>query len=205
MPIPLFLKEKLYADFRKDKDKALQLLLEATARFTSDTLHRESTPSMNTDYGLFWGLAPDKLDIILTLLDMPMDQPYSVITEIYINCNETVAKRYEEFSKYGFDWFERKVILSMVSEAVERNKSGILVLEDSFPKEFTMTIADSKRNVRLDVLVKSRRLGQDTGKNIAIDWGLSLKRYVERLIAEREKLPSDAQNKLMKLIKDIDF
>ena len=203
--IPLFLKEKLYADFRKDKDKALQLLLESTARFTSDTLHRESTQSMNTDYGLFWGLAPDRLDIILTLLDMPTDQPYSVITEIYINCNETVSKRYEEFAKYGFDWFERSVILSMVSGAVEKNKSSILVLEDSFPKEFTMTIADSKRNVRLDVLVKSRRLGQDTGKDIAVDWGLSFKRYVERLLAEREKLPSDAQSKLLKLIKEIDF
>jgi len=203
--IPLFLKDKLYADFRKDKDKALQLLLESTARFTSDTLHRESTSSMNTDYGLFWGLAPDRLDIILTLLDMPTDQPYSVITEININCNETVAKRYEEFAKYGFDWFERNVILSMVSEAVDRNKSGILVLEDSFPKEFTMTIADSKRNVRVGVLVKCRRLGQDTGKDIAVDWGLSLKRYVDRLLAEREKLPSDAQNRLMQLIREIDF
>lgn len=203
--IPLFLKEKLYADFRKDKDKALQLLLEATARFTTDTLHRESTPSRITDYGLYWGVAPDRLDINLTLLDMPTDQPYSVITEIYINCNETVAKRYEEFTKYGFDWFERSVILSMVSAAVEKNKSGILVLEDSFPKEFTMTVTDSKRNVRLHLLVKSRRLGQDTGKDIAVDWGLSFKEHVERLLTEREKLPKDAKEKLLKLIKEIDF
>lgn len=203
--IPLFLKDKLFADFRKDKDKALQILLEATARFTSDTLHRESSPSMNTDYSLFWGLASDRLDIVLTLLDMPTDQPYSVLTEIFINCNDTVAKRYEEFSKNGFDWFERNVILSMVSEAVERKKSGILILEDSFPKEFNITIADSKRNVRLDVLVKSRRLGQDTGMDIAIDWGLSLKRYVDRLLVQREKLPSDAQERLLKLIKAIDF
>jgi len=203
--IPLFLKDKLYADFRKDKDKALQLLLESTARFTSGTLHRESTPGMNTDFGLYWGVTPDRLDINLTLLDMPTDQPYSVITEIYISCNEPVLKRYEEFTKYGFDWFERTVILSMVSEAIEKKKSGIIVLEDSFPKEFKMTIADSKRNVRLDLIARVRRLGQDTGMDIAVDWGLSLKRHVERLTSERDKLPPDAQSQLLKLIKEIDF
>lgn len=42
--IPLFLKDKLYADFRKDKDKALHDVLEATAKFTSDTLYRGTTP-----------------------------------------------------------------------------------------------------------------------------------------------------------------
>jgi len=199
--IPLFLKEKLYADFSTDKDKALQLLVEATARFTSDTLHRESTPKMTTDYGLFWGIAPDRLDINLTLLDMPVDQPYSVITDIYINCNETVAKRYSEFSKHGFDWFERTVILSMVSEAIEKEKAGFLLLDDSFPKEFKITISDAKRNVRVDVLVRSRRLGEDTGKDIVVDWGLSLKRHVERLLVEKDKLPSDAQKQLLELIR----
>lgn len=203
--IPLFLKDKLYADFRTDNNAALQLLLEATARFTSDTLHRESTPKMTTDFGLFWGLAPDKLDINLTLLDMPTDYPYSVITDIYINCNETVAKRYAEFSKHGFDWFERTVIFSMVSEAIEREKAGFLILDDSFPKEFKITISDVKRNVRVDVLVRSRRLGEDTGTDIVVDWGLSLKRHVERLVAERDKLPSDTQKKLTELIKTTVF
>ena len=93
----------------------------------------------------------------------------------------------------------------MVSEAIEKKNAGIIVLEDSFPKEFTMTIADSKRNVRLDLLARVRRLGQDTGMDLAVDWGLSLKRHVERLTAERDKLPPDAQTQLLKLIKEIDF
>ncbi len=203
--IPLFLKEKKYADFRKDKDQALRDVLEATARFTTDTLHRETTPQMNTDYGLYFSVEPDKLEINLTLLDMPIDQPYSVITEITINCNETAAKRYIEFAKHGFDWFQRQVILGMVSNAVEENKSGFLVLEDSFPQVFTMTVSDSKHGIRLGISVRSRRLGEDTGKDIALDWGLSLKRYVEQLMAERERLPTDSKAKLMELISTIPF
>jgi hypothetical protein len=202
--IPLFLKDKLYADFRKDKDKALKDLLEATARFTSDTLYRGKTPKMNTDYGLYYLVRPDAVEINLTLLDMPVDQPYSVITEIYIIGNQAVAKRYNEFAKHGFDWFQKGVILAMVLEAVEKNKSGFHYLESSLPESREFTVADSKRGVRLDVLVQSRRLGEDTGKDIVVDWGLSFKRYVERLLRERDKMPAESKTKLAALINSED-
>lgn len=201
--IPLFLKDKLYADFRKDKNKALRDLLEATARFTSDTLYREKTSKMNTDYGLYTLVRPDAVEINLTLLDMPVDQPYSVITEICIIVNQAVAKRYNEFAKHGFDWFQRKAVLAMVTDAVENKKAGFHYLEDSFPKTMGFTIVDSKRGVRLDVTVQSRRLGEDTGKDIAVDWGLSLKRYVERLLREKEHMPAEAQAKLAFLIESV--
>ena len=80
-----------------------------------------------------------------------------------------------------------------------------MLLEDSFPKVFTRTIVDSKRGIRLDVQVRSRRLGEDTGKDIAVDWGLSLKRYVERLIAERERMPADSKARLTELISSTPF
>lgn len=202
--IPLFLKDKLYADFRKDKDKALRDLLEATARFTSDTLYRGKTLKMITDYGLYCLVESDAIQINLTLLDMPVDQPYSVITEIGIRGNQVVAKRYNEFAEHGFDWFQRKVILSMVLEAVEKKKSGFHYLESSLPESRGFTIVDSKRGVRLDVLVQSRRLGEDTGKDIVVDWGLSFKGYVERLIHERDRMPAESKAKLADLISSED-
>lgn len=198
--IPLFLKDKLHADFRKDKDKALKDILEATARFTSDTLYRGTTPKMNTDYGLYCSVSSDAVEINLTLLDMPVDQPYSVITEISVKGNQAVAKRYNEFAKHGFDWFQREVILAMVLEAVEKNKAGFHYLENSSPESVEFTIVDSKRGVRLDVLVQSRRLGEDTGKDIVVDWGLSFKRYVERLLRERDRIPAESKAKLATLL-----
>jgi hypothetical protein len=198
--IPLFLKDKLHADFRKDKDKALKDILEATARFTSDTLYRGTTPKMNTDYGLYCSVSSDAVEINLTLLDMPVDQPYSVITEISVKGNQAVAKRYNEFAKHGFDWFQREVILAMVLEAVGKNKAGFHYLENSSPESVEFTIVDSKRGVRLDVLVQSRRLGEDTGKDIVVDWGLSFNRYVERLLRERDRMPAESKAKLATLL-----
>ena len=180
--IPLFLKDKLYADFRKDKDKALNLLLESIAKFTTDSLHRDTSPSMTTDFGMYFYIDSDELYINLTFLDMPNKEPYSVITEILIHCNSTVAKRYEIFAQKGYDWFERSVIISMISRAIEEKKAGIIVLSDSNPQHFEMTVSDSKSDGRFDVSVISRRLGEDSGKDIAVDWGLTLKRHVERML-----------------------
>jgi len=198
--IPLFLKDKLYADFRKDKDKAFKDVLEATARFTSDTLYRGITPKMNTDYGLYYSVSPDTVEISLTLLDMPVDQPYSVITEVFIRGNQVLVKRYNEFAKHGFDWFQREAILATVMDGIENKKAGFHYLDDSFPKSLEFTIVDSKRGVRLDVAVQSRRLGEDNGKDIAVDWGLSFKRYVERLLREKERMPAESKAKLAALL-----
>ncbi len=198
--IPLFLKDKLYTDFRKDKDKALKDVLEATARFTSDTLYRGTIPKMNTDYGLYYSSSSDTVEINLTLLDMPVDQPYSVITEILIKGNEVVAKRYNEFAKHGFGWFQRKVILAMVSQMVEDKKAGFFVLEDSSPVSRGFSVRDSKRGMQLDVVVRSRRLGEDTGKDLVVDWGLSLKRYLERLLHGQERMPAESKARLAALL-----
>lgn len=156
---------------------------------------------MITDYGLYYSVNPDVVEINLTLLDMPVDQPYSVITEISIKGNQAIAKRYDEFAKHGFDWFQRKVILAMVSQAVEDKKAGFFVLEDNFPVSRELSTRDSKRGMQLDVMVRSRRLGEDTGKDLVVDWGLSLKRYVERLVHEQERMPADSKAKLAALLR----
>ena len=114
-----------------------------------------------------------------------------------------MAKRYNDFAKHGFDWFQREVILAMVMDAVENNKAGFHVLEDSFPKSQEFTIVDSKRGVRLDVQMRSRRLGEDNGKDIVVDWGLSFKRYVERLLREKERMPADSKARLAALLSSI--
>jgi hypothetical protein len=123
--IPLFLKDKLYADFRTKNDEALEKLIDTTGKILSNTLRRIKSPTFNRDYGLWWGLANDKLDLNLTILDMPTEYPYSVITEITIRCCEKLAKRYETFYKKGFDWFQRQVILKTISDSVE--KTGLMV------------------------------------------------------------------------------
>jgi hypothetical protein len=201
--IPLFLKDKIYADFRKDKDEALRQLLEATAKFTSNTLYRSTSSKINRDYGLYYSLNANSVEINLTFLDMPTDQPISVITEIMIKGNRTTAQRYRKFLEHGFDWFQRSVTLAMISDYVEQEKIGFLLLEDSNPKNYQFKVGDPKRDIVFEIKVIARRLGEDTGKDIAVNWGIPLKEYVERLKHERDRLTPAANAKLLALIQSM--
>jgi hypothetical protein len=156
---------------------------------------------MNTDYGLYYTDSPDSVEINLTLLDMPLKESYSVITEISIKGNKAMADRYHYFAGHGFDWFQREVMLSFVLEYVDTNKAGFSFLDDSFPEFSNFYINDSKYGLRLDVQVKSRRLGEDTGKAIVVDWGLSLKRFIERLVHEKDRLPPDTKARLEDILR----
>ena len=53
--VPLFLREKMYADFRSDFDGGLKTILEAVARVTNEWQSRLDTPEWHTDWAIDWG------------------------------------------------------------------------------------------------------------------------------------------------------
>jgi hypothetical protein len=54
--MPMFLRDKLYADFRTDFDTGLRAVLEGIARVTSDSLTRIETPEWHIDWSIDWGV-----------------------------------------------------------------------------------------------------------------------------------------------------
>jgi len=54
--MPMFLRDKLYADFRTDFDTGLRAVLEGIARVTSDSLTRMETPEWHVDWSIDWGV-----------------------------------------------------------------------------------------------------------------------------------------------------
>ncbi|WP_171901415.1 toll/interleukin-1 receptor domain-containing protein [Stappia indica] len=52
--LPLFLRDKLYADFRKDPDKAFSLVDRSLARISNPTLSRVEKPEFFTDFAYDW-------------------------------------------------------------------------------------------------------------------------------------------------------
>ena len=53
--IPLFLRDKLYADFRTNFDAGLRAVLEAIARVTSESQVRVDEPGWHVDWAVDWG------------------------------------------------------------------------------------------------------------------------------------------------------
>ncbi len=166
--IPLFLRGKMYADFRTDFDKGLRDTLEAVSRVTSEGLGRYEEPEWTID----WAIDHDYIDKLfsmqITIVEQAKDQPYCVLTEIKINANGHATERYRRFEEEGIDWIERTAIileLALLSKKIELR----LLLEDEFPKFKKIEMRDQKNDSVFDILISARRLGQDTGRDILLN------------------------------------
>ena len=88
--IPMFLREKMYADFRTSFDTGLRALIPAVAQFTNADQGRFVTGKTNTDWAESWGVqnGTDLFCMEYVLVEVSPDQPFTILTQILVTCNE---------------------------------------------------------------------------------------------------------------------
>lgn len=187
--LPIFLRGKMYADFRHDFDKGLKTTLEAIAKVTSDTQGRfDKQPEYFVDWSMDWGFTDNGLFFLrLTFIDHGKDIAYVLLTEMNIIANEAATERYKMQARNGKEWMGRYPIILALGDFAEENKDLHLVLDDSSPKSCKFRFQDSKLGLIYDVIVTSRWVGEDTGKSVLIDFGnhlIMMKEALERNIKD---------------------
>jgi hypothetical protein len=105
--VPLFLRDKLYADFRTNFDEGLKAVLDAVARVTSESLLRIDSPEWHVDWAVDWGTLDGLLIVTLIAVEQALGARFPVLTEIHILGNEAATSRYNALSDAGLDWIER--------------------------------------------------------------------------------------------------
>jgi hypothetical protein len=168
--VPMFLRDKRYADFRTDFAKGLGEILEAIAGVTNDTQGRIQSNGYDFDWALDWAQADGSLHIQIIVVEHYRSPPVTGLTTISVACNEVAARRYSLFVQEGFDSFGRGVILEALAEFAADHEL-FLVLEDQCEKSCAFGIKDDKTGILLEVKVTSRRLGEDTGKDLLVNIG----------------------------------
>jgi hypothetical protein len=92
----------------------------------------------------------------------------------------------------NLDWVERAAIIDLVCDGTHDSDLR-LVLEDEKPKTATMVINDTKSDAAFAVHVKSRRVGEDTGRDVLLDVAGQLRalregqRDVHRKLTDKER------------------
>ncbi|NOY52150.1 MAG: hypothetical protein GXP58_00850, partial [Deltaproteobacteria bacterium] len=107
-----------------------------------------------------------------------------------IIANDKATERYKQHVADGREWLGRFPILLMVGEYAEENHNLQVVIEDSFPQESGFTLQDSKLGVSYDVFVTCRRLGEDTGRDVFMDYGnllITVKEHIKKTLMESSK------------------
>lgn len=166
--IPLFLREKMYADFRLSFDKGLSLIVDSLAKISNIDQSRIETGEYHVDWGMDWSTSDDLLNIDFTIVEQSRDAPFTVLTQVSILCNEKATARYKQYENIDLDWFGRFLITTFITDAL-KDRNIFFILEN--PTKYTSgaTIRDDNTGIEYTVQTVSRRLGEDTGKDILIN------------------------------------
>jgi len=131
--IPIFLQDKRYADFRVNFDSGLKEVVDSIARVTNSNQGRIIEPEFNMDWAIDWGYRGELFELNFTLIEQAINQPFSVLTQVQVTCNERATIRYKQYEDLSLDWLGRLVITESLGSLTE-NQDFRLILENQFPK-----------------------------------------------------------------------
>lgn len=164
--LPMFLRDKFYADFRTDFDAGLRTVLEGVAKISNASLARSVSADNHTDWSIRSGERDGQIGIFLTYVQQDKDQPYTVLTEIALLpnavANERLLKVFKEGGKTKMRFVAMEALVAYLGE--REDVRPVLDDEEEWVKriEFHGAAQDEIYEARIGV----RRLGQDTGRDI---------------------------------------
>ncbi|NOR68404.1 MAG: TIR domain-containing protein [Methylomarinum sp.] len=166
--VPLFLKEKMYADFKTSFDKGLSAIVDALAKINNYSQSRIQGGEYHVDWGMDWSIVNGLFEMEFTIIEQSKDAPFSCMTQIKITCNKAATARYNQYQSIGLNWMGHFLFTKYVADSFQ-DKEAFFILENPLKQTHEITIKDNKNNLEFNVKTVSRRLGEDTGKNIVVN------------------------------------
>ncbi|MGI2036268.1 toll/interleukin-1 receptor domain-containing protein [Rhizobium panacihumi] len=186
--IPLFLRDKLYANFDKDPDEAFNLIDSSLARISNPSMSRFLQPEHKTDYAFDWRSAPatelhDGWLLRWTFIDHADSMEFSILSECRVYASDEGEEAFFEAATKGREVEFGRDILEAIGAILDQ-KPLVENIEDSLPKVVVFPVK-SKGHVFV-VQYNYRRLGIDQGTDTIV--------YLDNHI----KLALDYMNSVMK-------
>jgi hypothetical protein len=128
------------------------------------------------DWAMDWGAIEVDDDIIVaktrvTIVEQAVSQPYSVLSMIDIF----------DFSRCSIDGIVAHQTFRSLTESITDELSWSVLLEDQFEKTKRFDITREVDGVTLSVVISSRRLGEDTGRDILFHAGRQIKQIAKQI------------------------
>lgn len=181
--IPLFLRDKLYADFRKGPDQAFKLIDRSLAKFSNPTTSRSESPDFHTDFSVVWKNADIKNSeetwiIRWTFVDHGAKQPYVVVSEckIFGWDNGDYSKAIE---KDEIMYLIKDITNALYNKYMEKGVEPVIISDNN--EAFVGWKAKIANGSEYLCIYSYRRLGSDNGMDTVIYPENNLKMAVDHL------------------------
>ena len=182
--IPIFLRDKLYADFRRDPDQAFHLVDSSLARFSNPLQGRAEQPHFHTDWAIDWRRidgSGGKGNMIVqwTFIDHGNDFPYVILSECAVHCDEVATNEIVRAQKRGEHASALRSVLKEVIGSVGDKPLSELIT-DQFPKFVAWRYSPGQGRRHL-VIFSYRRLGIDNGMDTLVHLDNNLHLALEQM------------------------
>jgi hypothetical protein len=188
--IPLFLKDKKYADFRKDFDSGMFDLLEGVAQFSNPDQSRLEDSEGYVDWSCDYGMYEDSYFVNYVLMQSSQKLEMSFVTDILCIYNDVSTRRQQKYIDAGIEWIGRTTNSFVLLDFAEKAEHEMfLVLDSPIPQTKKFMFTDPKTGAATEIIVKSRKMGNDNGK----DQLINITDYFRRIngyVLETERKPT---------------
>lgn len=166
--IPLFLRDKFYADFRTSSEDGLATILESLSTTNNDYAGRipnANEPNTFSDFAINWGIRGNKFELNLDIVEYSTDEnlPFTVLTNITFFGNEYATKRFLKQVEKGQNELMKRTILLLCAENNFKDANAYLV--DTAPYETILRLKDVRNDIDFTGFVRVKKLGPSDGKN----------------------------------------
>lgn len=166
--VPVFARGKMFADFRKNFDDGLRIIVEGIAKVTNSAMARAKEPDFNTDWSIDWGLRSGDLSMVITCLQIPSNYPYSCLTTVEILANKTASKLFQAISHERHPDFAKLHVVQQIVSFFDEFGDMKALLADEKAKIKTLGIKGSSSREGYALRIMTRRLGEDTGRDVLV-------------------------------------
>jgi hypothetical protein len=167
--VPLFARGKLYADFRSNFDDGLKTVIDGIAKVTNPFLNRISEPEYHTDWSIDWGDVNGNFTLIINFVEQAKDQPFTVLTNIELLASPAATLKYHQRSQAENEEVARASIITTVHNYLSRKSDLKPRLSSEHEVVERLQIPGDEVQEVYSLRIGTRRLGEDTGKDILVN------------------------------------
>jgi len=184
--IPIFLQEKVYADFRKDFSSGFSELYGSLSRIANEHMGQFYNNGLVVDFAFNWGLLDDSLVVNLDFINFLEKANRTFLLQVEIKGNELVTQRFIEHTLNNRGWIILESILLVLYEHPQLYDLTIRIKNDE-PYFHRIGIKDISTEQIYYMTIRAVLMGVDDGHDIMIHFN----DYTRKIMEDRKERFSD--------------
>lgn len=179
--IPLFLRDKYYADFRSDFQKAIRQLQDNLLRNTDINLNRVKVDKYLIDWSLNSGEKDGAFFLNIDSVSFSDEYEYSILCTLDVTGNRKASDLYFASVSRKEDHIYVNEVINLLY-TLDKNEDFRVLIKDNLPVWKYSSISDRSGTLEYKVRVYARRMGINNGFDILFDFG-----SIIRMVEEKRK------------------